>query len=131
MATWIGGTGEAVGVGVTVGLDAAVAVGVGVSVGAIYGVAVGAVAGVDESAAGAAGLVQASTAAAAATRATITPAMATDIGFSLDAILGCLCRGFMTGKCYTTREQGDRGHYAMAAASMRAGDLVNADKKAG
>jgi len=92
-----------------VGLDAAVAVGVGVSVGAIYGVAVEAVAGVDESAAGAAGLVQASTAAAAATRATITPAMATDIGFSLDAILGCLCRGFMTGKCYTTREQGGRG----------------------
>ena len=117
------------------GLDSAVAVGVGVSVGAIYGVAVGAAAAappvcVAVSAAGSAGLVQASTAAAAATRATITPAMATDIGFLLEAILGCPSHGFMTGKCYTTREQGYGGcHYATAAVAMRAGDLVNADKK--
>ena len=117
------------------GVDAAVAVRVGVSVGAIYGVAVGAdavpPAGIALSGAGSAGPVQASTTAKAATRATIAPAMATVIGFLLEAILSCPSREFMTRKCYTTRGGGDRGLYAMAAASMRAGDLVNADKKAG
>ena len=107
----MGGTGVAVGVGVAVGLDAAVAVGDGVSVGAIYGVAVGAgatapPAGVAVSVSGSAGFVQASTADAAATRATIAPAMATVNRFLLEAILGCPSHGFMTHKCYTTREQG-------------------------
>lgn len=121
----------AVGVGVAVGLDAAVAVRVGVSVGAIYGVAVGAVAtappaGVVVSVAGSAGLVQASTADTAATRATIAATRATVNGFLLEAILGCPSHGFMTRKYYTTREQGYGGcHYATAVVvPMRAGCAV-------
>ena len=76
----------------------------------------GAVAGVDESAAGSAGFVQASTADAAATRATIAPAMATVIGFLLKAILGCPSHGFMTRQCYTTRVQGYGGCQCATAA---------------
>jgi len=102
------------GVGISDWESEGVAVGVGVSVGGIYGVAVGASAtachaGVGVSDAGAAGLVHASTADVAANRATIDPAMATVIGFLLEAILGCLCRGFMTRKCYTARERDDGG----------------------
>ena len=111
------------------GLDAAVAVRVGVSVGGIYGVAVGAVAtappaGVAVSAAGSAGPLQASTVDAAAMRATIAPAMATVIGFLLEAILGCLSCGFMTRKCYTTPVHGDGGWHCATVVAMRAGGAV-------
>ena len=111
-----------VGVGISDWESDGVGVSVGVSVGGIYGVAVGASAtacraGVGVSAAGAAGLVHASTADMAANRATIDPAMATVIGFLLEAILSCLRRGFMTRRCYTTREHDDGGcHYATAVA---------------
>ena len=103
-----------VGAGISDWESDGVGVSVGVSVGGIYGVAVGASAtacraGVGVSDAGAAGLVQASTADMAANRATIDPAMATVIGFLLEAILGCLCRGFMTRKCYTARDRADGG----------------------
>lgn len=123
----------AVGVGVAMGVDAAVAVRVGVSVGGIYGVAVApgvtAPKGVAVSAAGSAGPVQASTADAAAIRATIAPAMATVIGFFLEAILGCLFREFMTRRCYTTRELNDcRCHDAIAIGTR---DSANGWKRCG
>lgn len=117
------------------GLDAAVAVGVGVSVGAIYGVTVGVVAPAPPTGdvvwvAGSAGLVQASTADATATRATIAATMATVIGLLLEAILGCASREFMTRKYYTTREHGDGGcrDAKLAVASMTTSDVVDPEK---
>ena len=109
-----------VGVGISDWESHGVGVSVGVSVGGIYGVAVGASAtacraGVGVSVAGAAGLVHASTADMAANRATIAPAMATVIGFFLEAILSCLFPEFMTRRYYTTRELDDcRCHDAIA-----------------
>ena len=122
---WVGlDENAAIELGVDVGISDwesdGVGVGVGVSVGGIYGVAVGASAtacrtGVGVSDAGAAGLVPASTADAAANRATIAPAMTTVIGFFLEAILCCLFPEFMTRRCYTTRGRDDcRCHDAIA-----------------
>ena len=104
------GTAVGVGMGIAVWESDGVGVWVGVRVGARYGVAVGAAAnaptaGVAVSASGALGPVQASTTDAAATRATIAPVMATVIELLLVAFLGCLSRGFMTRKCYKTRER--------------------------
>ena len=128
----------AIALGVDVGISDwesdGVGVSVGVSVGGIYGVAVGSSAtacraGVGVSAAGAAGLVHASTADAAANRATIAPAMATVIGFFLEAILGCLFPEFMTRRCYTTRERDDcRCHDAIVIGTR---DGANGWKRCG
>ena len=123
-----------VGVGISDWERDGVGVSVGVSVGGIYGVAVGASAtacraGVGVSAAGAAGLVHASTADVAANRATIAPAMATVIGFFLEAILGCLFAEFMTRRCYTTRERDDcRCHDTIAIGTR---DGANGWKRCG
>ena len=68
-------------------------------------------------AAGVLGLVHASSTDAVVVRAINAVAKATVIGFLLEAIFSCLRRGFMTRRCYTTREHDDGGcHYATAVA---------------